>query len=159
MRDQAGFSLLEVLVAAVIMALGLSGLAALLLAGATGTSNAAYRTTAVILADSLAAQVRLTPDAIDTYLSPPPATLPDCHAPHACTPVQYAQYNLNQWQTELEASLPGSSGLVCRDSSPGDGAPVSPACDGAGSWVIKIFWRGQALTRGNFSRYSRELAP
>ena len=52
---QHGFSLIETLIAATVMALGLSGLAALLLKSVTETSNAGYRTTAAESGDGVIA--------------------------------------------------------------------------------------------------------
>jgi len=45
------------------------------------------------------------------------------------------------WQQYLQEELPAGSGMICRDSTPDDGSPDHPSCDGHGPVVIKIFWK------------------
>jgi hypothetical protein len=49
--------------------------------------------------------------------------------------------NYADWQRLVTRMLPGGSGHVCRDSTPGDGNPADPACDDTGNRVIKVYWR------------------
>ena len=45
-----------------------------------------------------------------------------------------------RWRTALANALPGGSGVICLDSSPGDGTAAAPACDGPGGQLaIKVF--------------------
>lgn len=141
MEGQRGFSLLEVMVAGVVTALGLSGVAALLLASTASTSAAHLDTRAAMLARHLHATVALSPDAAGTFLATPPVTAPDCARDDACPPADFAAYNYRQWRLAVATELPGGIGLVCRDASPGDGTGADPACDGDGPITVKIFWR------------------
>jgi type IV pilus assembly protein PilV len=148
---QSGFSLLEVSIAMAIMAVGLSGLSALLVRAVSGTALALQQITASQLADSLAAQLDVTPGANATLLSGSPA-VPDCQPSASCLPQDFALYNYARWQAAVAGALPQGQGLVCRDQQAADGRPGAPDCDGRGPAVIKIFWRvpgtgGQAAAR------------
>jgi type IV pilus assembly protein PilV len=160
MRTQSGFSLLEVLVAGAILAVGLAGIAALLLRSIAATQWAESRTTASFLADSLAAWMRVSPDQEATFAGTPPAPEgPRCMAPGSCPPGQFARDALAWWQADVAASLPGGSGLVCRDGTPRDGTAGSPQCDGAGMLVIKIFWQERLRGPDTAGRHAVLVAP
>lgn len=121
-QRQCGFSLLEMSVAAAILAFGFSGLAALLISSVTQSAFSAHRTQAVLLSESLAAQLEMAGSGM---------------------PVgDFAEAALRAWRSQLRQALPSGSGLVCRDSTPEDGEPDAPACDGSGPRTVKIFWRG-----------------
>jgi len=70
-RANVGFSLLEVLIATTVFALGLAGFAALLLTSMKGSVEARQEGVAAMAAASLAEQIRLNPMAIGRYLNPP----------------------------------------------------------------------------------------
>lgn len=135
-----GFSLIEVLVAAVVMSSGLAGLAALLMTALSGTANAADRAAAAMLADAMVAQLRMSPTVSDVFLLPAPASPPDCRAAGACSAGQFAGAALGAWQQTVAEQLPAGRGLVCMDGTPGDGTDESPACDGQPRLVVKLFW-------------------
>jgi len=142
-RDR-GFSLLEVLVATTVFALGLAGFAALLLTSITGSAEARRESVAAMAAASLAEQIRLNPLAVDRYLYPPADISKICNGESPCTPGQQADYDFRLWQIELADRIRHARGLVCRDETPQDGVEGNDHCDGAGPLVIKIFWPGQA---------------
>jgi len=144
----AGFSLLEVLVATTVFALGLAGFAALLLNSITGSAQARREGIAAMAAASLAEQIRLNPLAIDRYLQPPDNISRICNGESPCTPEQQADYDFRLWRLELADRIRNAGGLVCRDATPQDGVEGNGHCDGAGPLVIKIFWRGQAGENG-----------
>ncbi len=137
---QYGFSLVEVMVSAVVFSLGLGGLSLMMLTSVHGTQKAQDQTVATMQASSLAELILMNPAAIGHYINPVPPSPKDCAPPTGCSSVAWAAGNLARWQFELEQNLPGSTGLVCRDASPDDGQATEPACDGAGSAVVKVFW-------------------
>jgi type IV pilus assembly protein PilV len=52
-----------------------------------------------------------------------------------------AQSDANLWNSANARLLPGGSGAVCIDSTPDDGVPGAPACNGTGTLrVIKVWW-------------------
>ena len=139
-RLQHGFSLVEVMVSAVVFSLGLGGLSLMMLTSVHGTQKAQDQTMATLQASSLAELILMNPAATGHYINPVPASREDCTSPKGCSSTAWAAGNLARWQFELDQTLPGSAALVCRDGSPDDGRAGDPACDGAGSAVVKVFW-------------------
>ena len=142
MTEISGFSLIEVLVAGTVFSLGLAGLAALLLASITGSSQAHGQSIASMAAANLAEQIRLNPSALDRYLNPPGKISRICSGDDLCTPEQQADYDFRFWQLELADGIPNARGLVCRDETPTDGIECNSHCDGTVPLVITIFWNG-----------------
>lgn len=140
----AGFSLLEVLVAATVFSLGLAGLAALLLTNIVTSANARHAGTAAVAAANLAEQIHLNPLAINSYINPSKYVSRLCMGAAHCTPEQQADYDFKLWKLELADNIRNASGLVCRDSTPEDGSYGNDLCDGTGPLVIKVFWSGRA---------------
>ncbi len=119
-RYSKGFSLLEVLIAVVILSVGLLALASLQTRGLASGHNAYLRSQAVLLAQDLAERIRANSDyAIqagnNNYLinlgNNPPNQ--DC-SNAACTPGQIASFDLNQWITSINTVLPQGAGQVTR---------------------------------------------
>ena len=137
---QNGFSLVEVLVAAVVFSFGVGGLSLMLMTSVHGTIEARNQTTARVHASELAELILMNPSALGHYISPPEGPGEDCMAPEGCSDLAWASGNLLRWQQALESNLARSTGLVCLDSSPDDGSAEHPACDGAGRTVVKVFW-------------------
>lgn len=135
-----GFSLIEVLVATVVMSSGLAGLAALLLSALSGTARAADQAVAALLADAMLAQIALSPAVHAVLLQAPAAQPGACEGAEPCSAEQFAESNLAAWQASVAQQLPSGQGVVCRDATPDDGAPGEPACDGGAQTVVKVFW-------------------
>ena len=137
---QRGFSLVEVMVAAVIFSLGLGGLSIMLLTSVHGTVEAHNETTAAMHAASLAELILMNPATTGHYINPPTTHPADCHTLETCSDVSWAAGNFARWQRELEKNLAHAKGLVCLDSTPNDGYSAEPACDDSGPVVVKVFW-------------------
>lgn len=149
-RGQAGFSLLEVLVAGLVFSLGLAGLSTLLLLSFSTAAEASRENRAASAAASLAEQIRLNPAARERYLHPPEFIALFCDGAAPCTPQQQADYDFRLWRLELGRAIPGARALVCHDATPEDGVEGNGHCDGTGSLVIKIFWPGSAYAAPRF---------
>lgn len=162
----AGFSLVEVLVASTAFSLGLAGFTALLLSSIIGSAEARREGIASMAAASLAEQIRLNPQAVDRYLNPPEHVSRICSGSDSCSPDQQADFDFRLWRLELADSIKYARGLVCRDETPEDGIEGNSQCDGTGPLVIKIFWGGQGpgnsdSTEGNkpvHRRFSLQLS-
>lgn len=132
---QKGFTLLEVLIALLILSIGLLGLAALQTTGLRSNQMASMRTTATELAYDIADRMRanehgmgVTRDPLtkaitytnvdDDYIIAYDATeaVPtvDC-ATDICAPQQLAVYDLNQWRTAVR-KLPGGASSIAGPS-------------------------------------------
>ena len=154
---QRGFSLLEVMVAGIIMSSGLAGVAALMLTAVVGTSDVADRTTASFLADSLASLVEISPSQAAVFLQSAPADILACNQTRPCSAAEFAGSNYRSWQQEVIRHFPGGTGTVCFDATPDDGTAADHQCDGNGSLHIKIFWRQRTGSDGLDSRVARAL--
>jgi type IV pilus assembly protein PilV len=142
-RASRGFSLVEVMVALTITAVGLLGLAKMESLAVSSTQVASARSLAAIQASSLAAAMHANPGywasvvpttpttlsisgGVLTVVSDDPilagaATAGACITPGAtsCTPPAMAAYDLQQWAVALETLLPGSfSTITCSDVAP-----------------------------------------
>ena len=143
-KAAAGFTLLEVLVAVVVLSIGLLGLASLQVNGLRFNHSAYMRTQATLLAEELADRMRTNrPGFIaNNYDNPAAALVPACRTPAGCTALEMAQSDVAEWQQSLAALLPNGQGVVCRDAVPVEAAstPAAPSCDGGNTYTIKIWW-------------------
>ncbi len=152
--SQSGFTLIEVLVSALLLSIGLVGLAGLQAASLTNNQNSFMRSQVTAMAYDLADRMRANvPGANATAYNPANAAVTAaCKSTTGCTPQQMAQTDLAQWNAALVTHLPMGQGWVCIDATPDDGASAAaPACDGNGTqWVVKIWWddnRDGAITQ------------
>lgn len=118
----AGFSLLEVLVAIVVLSIGLLGLAGLQFSALRGNNQSYERSQAHILAGQIADAMRANRVAagagaftIDTD-DDPVATV-SC-APGPCTRDQAALFALASWHDRLTAELPGGTARITCSTAP-----------------------------------------
>lgn len=141
---QHGFTMIEVLIALVVLSIGLLGLAGLQTTGLRFNQSAAMRGHATQLAYDLADRMRANQAAVSTgaYLGAASATAA-CHSTTRCTPAEMAADDLYTWNDALTRILPTGQGVVCRDATPNDGTgSADAACDGAATspFAIKIWW-------------------
>lgn len=139
--SQRGFSLLEVLIALLVLAVGLLGLAALQNMGLRLNHQSYERTQATILIYDMIDRMRANPTgvvagnyALSMTSTPPTATL-NCEAT-ACTPAAMAAYDMNRWITTIAGTATQRAAL-----SGGQGSIVA-----AGSrFAISVSWQEQNL--------------
>ncbi len=110
-----GFTLIEVLVALVVLSVGLMGIAALYAQSMGAGRTAHYRTQAVTLAADIADRIRVNRLAGNAYAGA--AGDNNCDAdggvlPNDCTPGQLAAHDLLRWQANVAQVLPGGVGAV-----------------------------------------------
>jgi type IV pilus assembly protein PilV len=153
----AGFTMLEVMIAIVVIAFGLLGLAGLQAFSLKNNQSASLRVAATMLAADMVDRMKANFQGViaGEYNKPNPAdygtAVPGCLTTSGCTPQELAQNDLREWADRIAAALPNANGIVCLDSTPNDGADqANPACDNAGAtlYVIKIWWLDDR-TQGN----------
>lgn len=112
-----GFTLVEVLVALVVVAVGMLGVAVLLVEGLQGSRIAIEHTQAVSLARDIAERMqsnRAAASAYDTTEGTPEpridAACEDAAGP--CDPSTMAGHDLRLWLDDVAATLPGGRGAV-----------------------------------------------
>jgi type IV pilus assembly protein PilV len=140
LRNQAGSTLIEVLIAILIFGLGMLGMLGLLAATAKYQSNNSARAGITLSIESLSERIRSNVAAANGASSRDPVTNAplngvgymysttfaleearslasfwppalDCMTT-ACTPVQREAYDMLAWRAQLKQSLPGGSGVV-----------------------------------------------
>ena len=100
MQRQAGVSLLEVLIAVLVLSVGLLGIAGLQTANLRNTQSAHQRTVAVLLAASMAERIRANPVAAITGVF---ALDKNCKALSAGSSIQSVEHA--NWMTEIRTNL------------------------------------------------------
>ena len=117
-RSHSGFTLIEVLVALVVLSIGLLGIAKLVLFGVKANDSAYLRTQAVNLAygvlDNMRGNVTVAQaGAYNVGLGVYAAPGQMCNlVATPCAGAALAAYDLYQWKQQLLASLPNGDGTV-----------------------------------------------
>lgn len=155
-----GVSLVETLVALVVLSVGLLGVAALLLQSVRGSRTALLRTQAVNLVSDMADRIRANANAGAAYATAqygadgpdengcvPSAADPDGAN---CSAVELAQDDLARWRDDVRLALPGNGA----DIPAADVQHFLPA--GASSperYMVRVTWQepGEAATPDAFS--------
>lgn len=131
---ESGFSLIEVLVALFILAVGLLGAGALQMIGVQGNQGAYAHSQAVFVAADMADRMRANPegvangnyDAVDTEAAPAD---PACAAAAGgCTTAQIAQLDIFEWNNSLVSVIPEAVATVARVA-------------GTNNFVITLTWQ------------------
>ncbi|MFC4933266.1 type IV pilus modification protein PilV [Massilia sp. GCM10023247] len=152
----AGLSLIEVLVALFVLAVGVLGAAATQAASSRLRQQAALESDAVALAASLAARMRVNPaqmalpDAANPYLqldydgaAGAPADPPvHCFAGSSCDSAQLARFDIHELERAVYTGFPGGRIAVCRELDAGLALSGWDCAGGAAApVVVKIGWR------------------
>ncbi|WP_188150139.1 type IV pilus modification protein PilV [Teredinibacter waterburyi] len=143
LKAQAGFSMVEVIIAFLILAVGLLGVASMQKRGVESNQAAYLRSQAISMAQDFTGRIRANTEAYEAnnYNDPTPKYTGSCLTT-GCTATALAQHDYFEWKALLASVLPAGVGVVCIDSTPDDGDDdTSPACDGSGNELaIKIWW-------------------
>lgn len=119
-RKQSGVSLLESLVALLILALGVLGMLGVQLKSLSDNQSATQRAIAVRLAEDLFERIKASPQVLgginltayssngDWAVLSAPATSAQCNA-NPCNAAQQATFDLWRWQTIVRETLPGGN--------------------------------------------------
>lgn len=158
---EGGFTLIEVLITFVILAVGVLGIVSLLSVSKTSEYEAVQRARAVNMADGMLERIRNNPGVPASYVtgltnsipadvdSPSTEPSPNCQTA-ACTPVQLAAHDLWIWEqvligstvtiTEEDASVTEISGL----SEPRGCITFTPwgTLANSGQLSVLVQWRG-----------------
>ena len=141
-----GFTLIEVLVALVVLAIGLLGMSSLMMTSMQSNQSAYLRSQASVLAYDLIERMRANKDraiTTDDYTMAVTVTSapgdPGCSS-GSCTPAQQATLDKRQWITDRINSIPGSTQLVTRANS--------------NEYVITISWEDSSALQRSTSTSS-----
>ncbi len=121
---QAGFSMVEALVALVVLSVGMLGIASLYVVSLRSSGSAISRTQAVNLASDLADRIRANRSAGEAYeavvsTSDEAAAVDTCIGQAVtCDPATMAAYDLSVWRQQITATMPGgTTGTVAVDGA------------------------------------------
>lgn len=159
-RGQRGTSMIEALIAVLVLSLSALGYANLQVQGLSRNSSALWRSKATQMAYEMADRMRANQGGVmaGSYNSlTSTITAPSCGAiATPCTPTSMALLDFVQWRTDVANALPGGIGVVCITSTPNSGSSASPACDGVGTlFAVKVFW----TEKGSESLFATVLRP
>jgi type IV pilus assembly protein PilV len=154
----AGFTLLEVLVALFVVALGVVGAAGVQAMAVRAAGEAARLSDGMQLAASLAQRMRANPvamalpDAANPYLQfdqeagAAPESASACFGAASCSPEALARFDVYETGAALASRFPGGRMRVCRDDQDPDAAGLLAwSCTGGldAPVTIKLGWRGR----------------
>lgn len=131
-RIARGFSLIEALVALIVLSVGMLGIAALYVESLRSNRTALLRTQAVMLASDMADRIRANRGGDANYEAAVDRddTNAACESGGAgCTASELAQHDVAEWLGILEDSLPGGTGTIDFDNS------TTPS-----SYTITVSW-------------------
>ena len=124
-----GFSLIEVLIALIILSVGMLGIAGLYVQSMQAGRTSMFRHNAVTIAGDIADRIRANPAAGTAYTAADGADNSCVNGGVNCSPAQMAAHDISLWQEQAYDSLPNGKVTVTLDSS-----VVPPSYD------IKVEW-------------------
>ena len=166
---QRGVTMLEILIAILIISVGLLGTAGLQAVSLRASVAANERTTATLLAYDALDRIRanmtgFTAGAYSNYIATQHA---NCLTLAGCTAQELAQHDMWEWNNSIALALNQGMGIVCQDSSADDGTSnaslTAAQCDGLGNqYVVKIWWyedRSSSNPTGTLKRFVTAVHP
>lgn len=145
-RFQTGFTIVEVLVALVVLAVGMLGMASLYVTTLRSSGTAVSRVQAVTIAADMADRIRANRFARAVYQTATPAKQ-DCVAEGDCTRDEMAANDLFVWQKQIDDLLPG-------EAPQGTIVYTAPTATAAHRYTITVVWQ-EAQSEGNVAEELR----
>jgi type IV pilus assembly protein PilV len=130
-KRQRGFSLVEVMIALVIMSVGMLGIAGLYVQSLQAGRTSMFRHHAVTLAGDVADRIRANPTAAIAYIDPVGANNNCVLGDTDCTPGEMAANDVLLWKAQAADTLPGGDVTVVFAAAVGTTPP---------SYQITISW-------------------
>lgn len=119
-KKQNGSSLVEVVVALFVLAIGMLGVMSMQVKSMQFNQSAYYYSQATYLASEIVEGMRSNRSVADTYLieldeATPTATVDCAAAGSACTPQQLRDYNVREWRSNVTSTLVSGKSSVQRN--------------------------------------------
>ncbi len=158
-HKQKGFSLIEALVAFLILSVGMLGIASLQTMSLKSGHTAALRTVAVVKVDEILESMRSNPTAVASYAAGTADMGTDngCSQtavlPAACAPGQMALDELFRWKRSLIEALPNNAATT---ASVVITPPVPPAT--MNIIVVSVNWSERDVETGNAANMNYSVA-
>ena len=142
-KKQHGSTLIEVLIALLVLSFGMMGMAGVQSVSLRGNQAAYFRTQATSLSMDIVERMRanITGVGAGNYNNASGGETASCFTVAGCTSAQMAAQDINDWLVQVAELLPGGTAVVCLDSGGDDGTAAAFACDNTGAiYAIKIWW-------------------
>ncbi|QBE62394.1 type IV pilus modification protein PilV [Pseudoduganella lutea] len=154
MRDAAGFTLVEVLVALLVLGAGMVGGMAMQLHAMRTRHESALLSASTQLAVAMADRMRANAGQVtaiylgvdyDAHAAPVPAAPDDPCRLYPCDPARIARLDIHELERQVRATLPAGRARICRDAQMYVGGQLRWECSGGPDdpIVVKIGWRGR----------------
>ncbi len=165
--NQKGLSLMESMIALVVLSVGLLGIAGMQLSALKASNSANYRAIASIKASELADRMRANLGGVyeGNYLtnatwdcSAPPTSCMGVSSSFSCTTAQMAAFDLYQAScvNGITDLLPnGTLSITCTDADTGDSDP----CSVGSETIITISWQTNADAQQSTNQRSQLVMP
>lgn len=146
-NQQRGFTLIEIMVALVVLAVGMLGVAALYIESLRSGQMSVSYTNAVTLTADMADRIRANPLGLGAYVGAAAnnavagsAAFNCVNGPIDCTPAQLAADDWNSWYEDVKNLMPQNRQVGIALVPAGPGIPVN-------TYTIAMLWpeRGQPL--------------
>lgn len=152
-----GFSLIEVLVSLLVLAIGVIGAAGMQLAAARTAQQSAFQTFALQLASEMADAMRAGGGQLESMWPMDYSSANDgepvtparfCYV-DSCNAQEFVKFQLYEWKKRVKTGLPAGRVLVCHDATPWDSArrSLSWSCEGGAGedapLVVKLGWQAK----------------
>ncbi|MEZ5652285.1 MAG: type IV pilus modification protein PilV [Burkholderiaceae bacterium] len=145
--DQRGSSLLEIMIAVVILSMGMLAFVNMQAVAMASGKMAQFQSVAAQLASDFSDRMRANTQAalagdyqFNTGYTPGPVAVPVCAVPGNCTPQEIARIDIAVWRNIAADELPGGGMFSLMD--PAFPAPPASPVRAMDFWVI---WRDPAL--------------
>lgn len=128
-QRESGFTLIEILVSLIVLAVGFLGMAALQSSSMQGTASTYFRTQADMLANDLSERIRANrtgSEAGDYAYAGGGAAAATCGGADSCDSATMAAADISEWSDWVENSLPSGDAIVTEL--------------GQNFWAIQVMW-------------------
>lgn len=138
-RRERGFTLVEVLIAVVVLSLGMLGLVGLQMTATRSNQSAYHRSQAALLAQDVLERIRINADeakagGYDIAFADGPPAAPNCiGAAQNCDPTELRNFDLAEWLGRLATELPDGDGQIAISVNTSVSPPAYSAAIGV-SW-------------------------
>ena len=142
LAGERGETLLEVLVAVLILVVGVLGLAGMQAASLRQTQDALLASEAILLASDLVERIRANPGGdYRTQESSLPSSVLDCEV-ESCNPAELAAYDLAEWQCALNSRDDSGNSLpVCQELGIQGFGGTGSVTSLSGAIQVHVQWR------------------
>lgn len=162
-KAQAGFTLIEVMIAVLIFSVGLLGMGALMVISVKTNQSSYLRSQASFLAQAMADRMRANLGLINSYngtYNAGTAAADPCAAGVACSPAAMVTRDRAVWSQQLIDALPNPTAVVACNGAPLVGIPGSAGANPYnGLCTLTITWDEATLQRGTQSATPSAATP